>query len=542
MKTRQIGSPFPRWIAWLGGAGQPDSGTGSVPAVIGAVVLIHVALSWWAVQFALGLTAHGSVAVAALLATVLALLVGVVGRAVATGPGRGRGRRGSTVVLVAAVLGVVVGEFAALAVFAGAVDREIQHTAERSAESAPAVVKLNADLQQTRATRLALDRAVDTAREQRDAALEVARCEYHPSPACPQTRITGVPGSGPETRTDNDVLAGAQRELDRAVLRRDQRAAQLDAQIGDDETVLEQTRDRAAADADHGLAARWEAMQRVTSRESAAWALRLLVDGFFVFLAVLPAVLRRWGADGVRESRTEAHSEREMAELHADTAIAVKRAEVRAAVEMLWAEQQLAQARLAVEAQTEIDRAHLQRQVTAAVETRRPEPPPEPEPLDEDIYLPIAAEAHAASLAALEAAIPDAAEPANLPAVDKSAERPAVPVIPSIPEVTRAAARWIRPVVPSFVTRAIDTSTQSVRTARQVFEDVEHITFSLKRTRRITVEATDGASASHRSASSDRPHAADGPAQMVERRSLGEPNRFDPLPRSDGRMPLPPGD
>lgn len=69
------------------------------------------------------------------------------------------------------------------------------------------------------------------------------------------------------------------------------------------------------------------------------------------------------------------------------------------------------------------------------------------------------------------------------------------PLIPSIPDATRAAARWIRPLMPPFVARVIDNTTQPLRTARQVFEEVEEIAFSLKRTRKVTVnsESSDGA-------------------------------------------------
>ena len=47
--------------------------------------------------------------------------------------------------------------------------------------------------------------------------------------------------------------------------------------------------------------------------------------------------------------------------------------------------------------------------------------------------------------------------------------------------------------MPSFVARAIDNTTQPLRAARQVFEEVEEITFSLKRTRKVTLktESTD---------------------------------------------------
>jgi hypothetical protein len=67
-------------------------------------------------------------------------------------------------------------------------------------------------------------------------------------------------------------------------------------------------------------------------------------------------------------------------------------------------------------------------------------------------------------------------------------------LIPSIPDATKAAARWIRPLVPPFVARVIDNTTQPLRTARQVFEEVEEIAFSLKRTRKVTMntETSDG--------------------------------------------------
>ncbi len=61
-------------------------------------------------------------------------------------------------------------------------------------------------------------------------------------------------------------------------------------------------------------------------------------------------------------------------------------------------------------------------------------------------------------------------------------------MIPSIPDATKAAARWIRPLVPPFVARVIDNTTQPLRTARQVFEDVEEVAFSFKRTRKVTVD------------------------------------------------------
>jgi Domain of unknown function (DUF4407) len=474
-------------LTWVGGGERRELDEGherSAHAIAGVVVILNAALAWLVTTLAV-LQASGWPVLAIMPFTlVFGLLVGAITRGIASGPLRGlRGIVGRG--LVAVAVGVVVGEFAALAVFSGSVDRHLELQAARDADSAPAVVQASTNLTQLRGTRVALDKAVDAARVHRDEALVVARCEYHPTPACPQTRITGVPGSGPETRTANELLADSQRELDAAAAARDREAAELDAKIADGERALSGARQSATAE--HGLAARWLAMQGLTLASTGALLLRLVIIAFFTLLSLLPLILRLWRGETTHDRHAKARAERERAELEADTAIAVKRAEVRAAAETMWAEQQLVQARLAVEAQTEIDRAQLQQRVSAAVEAATPVV----EPVVEDIYLPIAAEAEAASLAATAlpgaAADVDASETPNLPATVEPGDVPAPSPIPTIPDVTKAAARWIRPLVPGFVARAIDTSTHPLRTARQVFEEVEEITFALKRTHKVVV-------------------------------------------------------
>jgi hypothetical protein len=496
-EPRTPGSYLAAWLTWVRGGDRLELNERherSAHAVAGVVVLVNVVLTWLVTTLAVMPAVHISPPVLVPFTLVFALLVGVMARAIATGPTRGAAGRGATtmaVVLVVA-LGGVVGEFAALALFSGSIGRVIQQQAARNAVSAPAVVQQSTNLQQMRAARGALDQAVGAARAHRDEALIVARCEYHPTPACPQTRITGVPGSGPETRTANELLADSQRELVRANAARDRGVPGLEDQINHGERVLDEARQNAIADVDHGLGSRWVAMQQLTSAGAGTLALRLLTVGFFIALAVLPLILRRWRGDTSHDRHAQARAERERAELVADTAIAVKRAQVRAAAETMWAEQQLEQARLAVEAQTEIDRAQLRHRVNAAIEVTTGDP----EPVDDDIYLPIAAEAHAASLAAPASATTEASDASNLPALIEPTDTPATQSIPTIPDVTRAAARWIRPLVPNFVARAIDTSTHPLRTARQVIEEFEEITFSLKRTHKITIESEEGADAS----------------------------------------------
>ena len=473
------------------------------PLLTSAAISLCALLAWVVVGLAVGEATRWSTPAGVASALSVGLLAGLLGAAAirATAVGRLRSRRevlGRGAVAVA--VGAVVGEFAALVLFAGSVDRRLDEQAARRAEAAPAVMQASADLNRARGARSGLDDTVAQARRHRDEALIVARCEYHPSPACPQTRITGVPGAGPETRTADEELADAQHELDDAVAVRNRRAPGLDAQLVNAETALGQARRRSVADRDGGLGARWVALQELTVASPAALLLRLITTAFCVLLHLLPLLLRLWRRETTQDRRAAADAERERAELRADTAIAVKRAEVRAAAEALWAEHQLAAARFAVEAQTEIDRAHHRRRVAEALESKTQpvlhpvEPVQRPRFADVDVYLPIAAEAEAASRAALLPA--PAAEPQtdNLPAPadpvsEAQAVAPETGTGPVIPNVTRAAARWIRPLVPTFVARAIDTTTQPLRAARQVFEEVEEITFALRRTRKVTVDS-----------------------------------------------------
>ena len=480
-------------LTWVGGGERRELDKGherSAHAIAGVVVILNAALAWLVTTLAVLEASRWPVLAVMPFTLVFGLLVGAITRGIASGPLHGlRGIVGRG--LVAVAVGMVVGEFAALAVFSGSIDRHLELQAARDADSAPAVVQASTSLTQLRNTRVALDTAVDTARVHRDEALVVARCEYHPTPACPQTRITCVPGSGPETRTANELLADSQRELDTAVAARDRDAAGLDGKIADSERALSQARQSATAE--HGLGGRWLAMQDLTLASAGALMLRLVTIAFFILLSLLPLMLRLWRGETAHDRHTKAHAERERAELEADTAIAVKRAEVRAAAETMWAEQQLVQARLAVEAQTEIDRAQLRQRVSAALESAAPVA----EPAVENVYLPIAAEAETASSAATElpdaAAEVDARETPNLPATVEPGDVPAASPIPTIPDVTKAAARWIRPLVPGFVARAIDTSTHPLRTARQVYEEVEEVTFALRRTRKITVNTEESA-------------------------------------------------
>jgi len=255
------------------------------------------------------------------------------------------------------------------------------------------------------------------------------------------------------------------------VANRDRLAPGLDAEIVARERALEQARASAIKDVDHGLGARWVAMNDHTLVSPGAMLLRLVTIAFFALLVLMPLILKLWRGQTSEDRGGAARAEVERAELAADTAIAVKRAEVRAAVETLWAEQQLASAKLAAEAQAEIDREQQRRRVMEALE-------------------PAPVHAQSERLAEPTPELPAAEDASdNLPAVVEDEPKPGTSVIPTIPDVTKAAARWLRPFVPPIVATAIDTTTKPLRSARQVFEETEEIHFSLRRTHKVSVQS-----------------------------------------------------
>lgn len=422
------------------------------------LTLLAAALAWLVSTLVIMDATHASLAVIVPLTLLFGLLVGAVSRAIAGGPTRGwSGIVGRATVAVA--VGVAVGEFAAVVIFSGSIDRLLDERAARSADATPAVAQASTELDRTRQARTALDTAVADAGRQRDEALVVARCEFHPSPPCPQTHITGVPGAGPETRTATDFLVDAQRQLDNAIANRDRLAPRLDSGIAAREQALAQARTTATKDVDHGLGARWQAMNDHTLASPGAMLLRAVTVAFFALLILLPLIIKLWRGQTSQDRGAAARAEVERAELEADTAIAVKRAEVRAAVETLWAEQQLASARLAVEAQAEIDREEQRRRVVEALE-----PPVQ-----------VQSERVAEPTPELTAAVEPRRENTSL--------------IPTIPDVTKTAARWLRPFVPPIIASAIDTTTKPLRGVRQVFEETEEIHFSLRRTHKVSVQS-----------------------------------------------------
>ncbi|WP_336084654.1 DUF4407 domain-containing protein [Nocardia sp. SSK8] len=511
-------------LTWLGGGlasprrGTPDTGAEQAVsqeqagyAVTGAAVALFGAVTGLVLVAALS-AAEGIgwpvIVVVALLGVAGALALGralastpLAWRISADEPAASTDRRATaTRIGVGVAAGVLVAELASTVLLGGTVDRELDVRAQDSAEQAPVVVAARGELDRATAERAALDATIAKAQADIDTALVIARCEYNPTPECPQTRITGVPGRGPESQTANDMLDDARKQLTAAQARTET----LDAAVRTETADLAAARTLAFADADRGLGARWLAMNSYTTGHPGAAALRLLMLAIGVLLALLPLLLRWWRGETALDRRLGAAEIADRAERAADAAIAVQRAEVRTETAALRAEHELTSARLAIEADTVIDRERQRTRIIAAIggfelgyaEPHRKddsvalEPNVTPQQLPAGYLpnaLPQANAPQAGALVPVQQPVSAPAAPAQAPAGGGGLELPIIGTVP----FTDTAARWIRPLVPSFVASAIDSATHPLRTARQAFEEVEEVTFTLRRTRKVTVDSQD---------------------------------------------------
>ncbi|MFC4376550.1 DUF4407 domain-containing protein [Nocardia halotolerans] len=467
--------------------------------VTGAAVLLFAVVAGLVTAAALATAAGISAVFVIAVAVLVTVATGALGRALATARLGDADRRGTAARIGVGVLaGAFVAELAATVLLGGTVDRELDVRAQADAEHAPVVVAARAELDRATAERTALDVRIAEAQADIDHALVIARCEYNPTPQCPQTRITGVPGRGPESRTANDMLDDARRQLAAAQAR----IEGLDQQVRTETADLATARDTAFAAGDRGIGARWLAMNSYTSDHIGAATLRLLLLVAAVLLALLPLLLRWWRGETALDRRVGADEVADRAERSADAAIAVKRAEVRTEAATLRAEHELTAAQLAIEADTVIDRERQRTRIIAAIggfELGFTEPhrkddsvalePNVPSQLPAGYHPQVLPQANRPQAGALMPAQqpPQQPAPAQAPTGGGGLELPIIGTVP----FTDTAARWIRPLVPSFVANALDSATHPLRTAKQAFEEVEEVTFTLRRSRKVTVDTQD---------------------------------------------------
>ncbi|MEC3958006.1 DUF4407 domain-containing protein [Nocardia sp. CDC153] len=511
-------------LVWLGGA-QPrltDRDERGGYTVTGAVVALFAITAGVVTAVAVGAAKWPFLALLA-VALIATLLVGAVGRALATAatPNRHENRRAVAEftgrIAVAVLAGVVIAELAATVVFSGTVDRLLDETAQRTVESAPAVVTARTEFDQAKADRTALDQQIVKAQADVATALKIARCEYNPSQDCVGIPTTGVPGRGPEERTANQMLDDARAQLTAAQAKVDG----LDAKVTEKDKALATARKDAYTEGDRGLGARWVAMNDYTSGHAGPLALRLALAVLMTVLALLPLLLRWWRGETAFDRGVAVRTTTDRIDQAATTAIAVKQAEVRVETENLRAEQQLTAARLAAHADTAIDRERQRTRIIAAIgnleigitepaqravaefdsATRHELPAAAGDRKDSTV----SQEGNVTQSPNLPAPLTSGAlaplppggalaphTPVAQPATANKGGGLELPIIGTVP-FTDTAARWIRPLVPSFVANAIDTATHPLRTVRQAFEEAEEITFTLRRTRKVTVDSQDSA-------------------------------------------------
>jgi hypothetical protein len=476
-------------MVWLGGGNRneiDDPAERATYQTTGALVALNAVLAGAVVAFVAGLagaTGPGGW----LFGLASGLLVGAVGRTLATAspdlelsrPRRLLGDLGRG--LVAVLIGVLVGELAALALFAGAINRELDGELD-SAGTAVANSQPGRELAALQASRTALDAQVGTATARRDRSLVVARCEYRPGPGCPSNQITGDPGRGPEAAQANTDLTAAEHEVAEATSRRDQLAPGLDTDIAAARARLTQdtARAQALAAADTGVDARWAAMHRYTTRtadSAGPLVLRLAVVALFVLLNLLPLVLRRWRGQTDQDHRARARRLRNRAEEEAATTVAISRARLHAALEL--------DRHRTLLASTAPDSTLLDPTLAAGQLDRDPGAA-ELSPGDR-----LAPAAELVQLTGPDPADRASAAPDRLPVPTRPRDVAPAPSNPldllpgPLPGAVRAIGGLVRPLVPSPVARLAATAPRTIKVARGLWEEVEEFQFTMLRKRTV---------------------------------------------------------
>lgn len=420
------------------------------------------------------------------------LLTGLLGRALAGAAPTARPELPAGTTAIGAVLGrlavpvlvgLLIAEVAATVLFDGIVTRVLDQRAGVAVAAEPTVRAAHAELDRARADRAVLADTITTAQADIDSALIVARCEYNPTPQCPRTKITGVPGRGPEARAANAMLDDARARLTAAT----GRIATLDRRVTDGRRLLDETEAAAFAEADRGIGARWSAMNEHTGAHMNALGLRLLNAAAFILLTLLPLILRRWRGETSLDRRRAARSVQHFSGIGLPTTTPSVGAKTHPDNKLLRTGPLVRQRNSIDESELELD----QRQRTKVVATIAG--------LEIGLVEPSSSEKQdnrnrTATLPGHETNDPVAAVPASstahaLPtnpsasAADASPAAPGglqLPLIGTVP-YTDTAARMIGPLMPSFVAKAIGCATHPLRITNQTLAGVDEVTVTLRR-------------------------------------------------------------
>ncbi|MFD7655109.1 DUF4407 domain-containing protein [Actinosynnema sp. NPDC059797] len=306
--------------------------------------------------------------------------------------------------LCAVVIGFVVAELGALAIFREDVERTMNDTISRQVDQSRRLIVGEDGRPSERQTKLlaleeqltALGNARTTTQQDFEAARRHAACERDPR-GCDDLRaegkITGVPGEGDKTRLLDTAAEAAGTARDRAAGEYDARAPELQRQIRDLRAEMDEDLRTAQgiAEAGDGVPARWRAMYDFTANDPTGFWMHVMLIAFGVLLDLIPLLVKLWRGRTGYDATVVAHRKRRELEV----SVAVSRHEE--GLRRSWnreriddeLEVDLAGLRATTKRRIEVERERIRYEV--AVEAMREEPdrlvlapsftaPAEPEP------------------------------------------------------------------------------------------------------------------------------------------------------------------
>ncbi|MFC5054416.1 DUF4407 domain-containing protein [Saccharothrix xinjiangensis] len=230
--------------------------------------------------------------------------------------------------LCAIVIGFVIAELGALAIFREDVERTMNDTISRQVDqSRRLIVGEEGRPSQRQTALLELEGQLtalgdDRTRTQRDfeAARRHAACERDPR-GCDDLRaagkITGVPGEGDKTRLLDTAADAAGSARDLAAGEYDTRAPGLRRQVGELRAEMDDDLREAqgVAEAGDGVPARWRAMYDFTASDPTGFWMHVMLIAFGVLLDLIPLLVKLWRGRTGYDATVVAHRKRREVEV-----------------------------------------------------------------------------------------------------------------------------------------------------------------------------------------------------------------------------------
>lgn len=304
-------------FAWLGGAswrGITARHDRSSYQMSGFFVLLNGFIAWGLFTFAaVGMGASPSFRAALPYTVVWGLFVVMFDRAISArivDPSQGKWltTTGYFVrALVACMLGFIIAEAGAMALFRDDIERTMRDTISLQVQDSTRYIRGTedtptprmAELKDLRARRDKLQNDLTAAQGKVEEAVRIAVCEFDPR-GCEDLvragKVTGTGGRGDKTKLRDAEKAAAEGELAKAETAWASQREPLETRINDLDKQLAAEIGVAtnAAQASQGLPARWRAMLDFTRNDPAGTFQHLLIVIFCVLLDLVPLLLKIW--------------------------------------------------------------------------------------------------------------------------------------------------------------------------------------------------------------------------------------------------------